>query len=111
MCTFWHDLALGESHELLADLFSLQWPLAHMMQGSGQADLPSAPVDLWIVFYQPCMPEDDGHSADTCDVEGGSFRMIPILDYEADDFSYLACFIMGSIHIIDRDGSGEMLGA
>ena len=42
-------------------------------RASGQADLPSAPVDLWIVFYQPCIPEDDGHSEDTYDMEGGSF--------------------------------------
>jgi len=35
--------------------------------------------------------------------------MIPILDYEVDDFSYVACFIEGSIHIIDGDGSGETL--
>jgi len=36
--------------------------------------------------------------------------MIPILDYEVNDFSYVACFVKGSIHIIDRDGSREMLG-
>jgi len=56
------------------------------------------------------MPEDDGHSADTCDVEGGPFRMIPILDYEVYDFGYVAHFIKGSVHIIDRDHSGELLG-
>ena len=36
--------------------------------------------------------------------------MIPILNHEVDDFSYVAHFVKGSIHIIDRDGSGEMLG-
>ena len=37
--------------------------------------------------------------------------MSPILDYEVNDFSYVTHFIKGSVHIIDRDGSGEMLGA
>ena len=57
------------------------------------------------------MPEDDGCSANACDMEGDPFRMISILDYEVNDFGYIACFIKGSIHIIDRDGSGETLGA
>jgi len=29
--------------------------------------------------------------------------MIPILDYEVDEFSDVACFMEGSIHIIDRE--------
>ena len=36
--------------------------------------------------------------------------MIPILNYEVDNFSDVACFIEGSIHIVDRDGLGELLG-
>jgi len=36
--------------------------------------------------------------------------MIPILDYEVNDFGDVACLIEGSIHIIDGDGSGETLG-
>jgi len=56
------------------------------------------------------MPKDDGFPTDICDVEGGPFQMIPILDYEVYDFSYVAHFVKGSVHIIDRDGSGETLG-
>jgi len=33
--------------------------------------------------------------------------MIPILDYEVNDFGDAACFVEGSIHIIDRDGLGR----
>ena len=62
------------------------------------------------MFYQPCVPKNDGHSADTCDVEGGPFQIIPILDNEVNDFSYVAHFIKGSVQVIDRDGSGETLG-
>ena len=57
------------------------------------------------------MPEDDGCSADPCDMEGGLFQMIPILDYEVNNFSYVAHFVKGSIHVIDRDGSRETLCA
>ena len=57
------------------------------------------------------MPEDDGHLANTCDMEDGPFQMIPILDYEVDNFSLVGCFIKGSVLIIDMDGSGETLGA
>ena len=37
--------------------------------------------------------------------------MISILDYKISDFSDVVSFIEGSIHVIDRDGSGERLGA
>ena len=36
--------------------------------------------------------------------------MIPILVYQIYDFSYIAHFIKGSVHIIERGGSGKMLG-
>ena len=32
--------------------------------------------------------------------------MIPILDYEVNDFGDVVCFVEGPIHIIDRDGPG-----
>ena len=38
----------------------------------GHRDLASAPFNLGVVFHKPCVAEDDGHSADTGDVEGGS---------------------------------------
>ena len=53
--------------------------------------------------------QDDSHLANTCDREGGPFLMMPIFGYEVDDFSYVACWIQGSIHIIDGEGSGETL--
>jgi len=37
--------------------------------------------------------------------------VIPILDYEIDDFSDVAGFIEGPIHVVDGDGSGETPGA
>jgi len=36
--------------------------------------------------------------------------MIPILDYEVNNFSYVASFIKGSVHVKYRDGCGETLG-
>ena len=63
------------------------------------------------MFYEPHFTEDDGCSANFHDMEGGSFRVTSVLDYEVNNFSDVADFIKGSIHIIDRDGSGEALGA
>ena len=56
------------------------------------------------------MPEDDGCSSDSCDMEGGLFQVTSILDHEINDFSDVASFIKGSIHIIDRKGSGGGAG-
>jgi len=61
------------------------------------------------MFYKPGVSEDDGHPANACDMEGGSFRVISILDYEVDDFSDVASIIEGPIYIVDRDGSRETL--
>ena len=57
------------------------------------------------------MSKDNGGSANTRDVEGGSFRMVPMVDHEVDDFCDVASIIEGPIHIVDRDGSRETLGA
>ena len=76
----------------------------------GHIDLPGTPVDLWVVFHESCIPKDDGHLADSHDIEGSSFQVTSILDHEINNFSDIASF-MGSIHIIDRDDSGEALGA
>jgi len=62
------------------------------------------------MFYKPGVSEDDGHSANAHDMEGGSFQVISILDYEVDDFSDVASIIEGPIYIVDRDGSREKLG-
>jgi len=77
-------------NQLICQVCSGLWPAWH--RASGQTDLPSAPVDLWIVFYQPHVSKDDGHSANTCEMAVGHFWMIPILHYEVDDFIYVACF-------------------
>ena len=69
-------------------------------------DLPSAPVVLRVVFYKPHMPKDAGRLANTSEM-----WMTFILDYKIDDFSNVAGFVKGSIHIIDRDGSRATLGA
>jgi len=63
------------------------------------------------MFYEPGVSEDDGHSANACDMEGGSFQVISILDQEVDDFGDVASIIEGPIYIVDRNGSREMLGA
>jgi len=62
------------------------------------------------MFYKPGVSKDDGCSANAHDMEGGSFRVISILDYEVDNFSDVASIIEGSIYIVDRDGSREALG-
>ena len=56
------------------------------------------------------MSKDNCCSANTCDMEGGSFQMVPILDHEVNDFSDVASIVEGPIHIVDRDGLREMLG-
>jgi len=62
------------------------------------------------MFYKPGVSKDDGHSANAHDMEGGSFRVIYVLDHEVDDFSDVASIIEGPIYIVDRDGSKETLG-
>ena len=37
--------------------------------------------------------------------------MVPIVDHEVDDFGDVPSIIEGPIHIVDRDGSMETLGA
>jgi len=36
-------------------------------------------------------------------------EMVPIVDHEVDDFCDVACIVECPIHIVDRDGSREML--
>ena len=62
------------------------------------------------MLYKPHVSEDNGCSANTCNMEGGSFRVVPIVDHEVDDFSDVASIIDGPIHIVDRDGLRETLG-
>jgi len=78
---------------------------------SGHTDLSGAPVDLQVVFHKPSMPKDNGHSANTSDMEGGLLQITSILDYMINNFNDVAGLIESSIHIVDRDGSGETLGA
>ena len=62
------------------------------------------------MLYKTSVSDNDGHSSNTCDMEGSSFWMMPILDHEVHDFSDVAGIVEGPIHVVDRDGSGEMLG-
>src|SRR5882724_4790524 len=73
-------------------------------------DLSSGPVYLGVMFYKPGVSKDDGRSANACDMEGGLFRVISILDHEVDDFGDVASIIEDLIYILDRDGSRETLG-
>src|SRR5882672_2702370 len=77
---------------------------------SGHTDLPGGPVYLWIMLYKPHVSKDDDHSANTHDMEGGSFQMIPVLDHEVHDFGDVTSIVEGPIHVVDRDGSREILG-
>jgi len=63
------------------------------------------------MFYKPGVSEDDGHSANAHDMEGGSFRVISILDHEVNDFGDVASIIEGPIYVVDRDCLRETLGA
>jgi len=56
------------------------------------------------------MPEEDSHSANACDMEGGTFQVTFILDYKINNFSDIASLIKVSDYVIDRDGSGKGLG-
>ena len=62
------------------------------------------------MLYKPGVSEDNGGSTNTHDMEGGSFRMVPMVDHEVDDFCDVASIIEGPIHVVDRDGLGETLG-
>ena len=62
------------------------------------------------LFHMPHIHEDDGHSANTSDMKGGVFWLTFILDYKINDFGDVAGFVKGSVHVIDRNGSGELLG-
>ena len=55
------------------------------------------PVYVWVVLYKPGVSEDNGGSTNTRDVEGGSFRMVPVVDHEVDDFCDVASIIEGPI--------------
>jgi len=37
--------------------------------------------------------------------------MVPIVDNEVDNFGDVPSIVEGPIHVVDRDGSREMLGA
>jgi len=39
-------------------------------------------------------------------MEGGSLAVVLIVDYQTDSLCDIAGFIVGSIHIVDWDGSG-----
>ena len=76
----------------------------------GHGDLSSVPVNLGVV-YKPCVAEDDSHPANTSNMESGSFQVTLVLDDEVHELSNVTSFMGSSIYIIDRDGSGEVLGA
>jgi len=70
-------------------------------------------VWVWVALPTPGgipmlflhLPEDDGCLADTSDIEGGSFQITSILDYQIDDFSDVATSLR--VHPCYRqDGSG-----
>jgi len=65
-----HALKLKPTYELLHDCV-FQLLLSRVMHCPIMPS--SALVDIWVVFHKPCMSEDDGCLADTCDMEGGSF--------------------------------------
>jgi len=69
------------------------------------------PVDLRVVLHEPCVAEEDSHLANTSAMEGGSLQVTLVLDDEVHNLSNVTGLIEGSIYIIDRNGSWEVLCA
>ena len=55
------------------------------------------------------MAKDDGCLADASKVKYGMFRVTFLFDYQIDNLCDISGLIKGSIHVVDRDGSGRML--
>ena len=56
------------------------------------------------------MPKYYGHSADTCDMEGGPFQLTLVLYDEVHNLVNVTGFVEGYIYVIDGNGLGEVLG-
>src|SRR3981189_43217 len=68
------------------------------------------PVDLGVVLAKPGKTEDHGLLAQRGDCKLGSLCMTIVAQHNIGDFGDGACFICGSINVVDRDGGGEATG-
>src|SRR3981189_751301 len=77
---------------------------------SRHPDLLRLPVDLGVVLAKPGKTEDHGLLAQRGDCELGSLCMAFVVQYDICDFGDGACFVRGSVDVVDGDGSGEAAG-
>src|SRR3981189_2722236 len=77
---------------------------------SGHPNLFRLPVDLGVVLAKPGKTEDHALLAQRGDCKLGSLCMPFVAQYDICDFGDGACFICGSIDVVDRYGRGEATG-
>src|SRR3981189_330392 len=77
---------------------------------SRHPNLLRLPVDLGVVLAKPGESEDHGLLAQRGDCELGSLCMTIVAQHDIGDFGDGACFVCGSIDVVDRDGGGEATG-
>src|SRR3981189_3216008 len=77
---------------------------------SRHPNLLRLPVDLGVVLAKPGKTEDHGLLAQRGDYELGSLCMTIVAQHNIGDFGDGACFICGSIDVVDRYGRGEATG-
>lgn len=66
-------------------------------------DFVRLPVDFWIVFAQPGVPQDELHFPEFCDGELHALRVVLVVEYEIDHTTDSARFVCSSIDIIHRN--------
>ena len=82
-----------------------------MWGASGHFDFFFSPIDLWIMFLEPGMSKYQFLFAQTSDTEGCSFRMIFVLEDEADSFSNGTGLVRRPIYVYYRLESGRLASA
>jgi hypothetical protein len=68
-------------------------------------DFVCLPVDFGVVFMKPGQLEDDILLAEAGDCECCAFGVISVAKDSLPHFRNTACFIWGTLHIVDRDGA------
>ena len=90
------------------DARSFGLPSAHPKSWLGLLGLP---VNLRIVLFQPGLSKDDILSAQVSDGEHSMFHVPIYLENNIHNFLNRASLISASIHVVDQDGSLELLGS
>ena len=76
-------------------------------QTTGHLDFSGFPVDFWIMFTEPRVPESELLLSKVGDGKESPFRVRFAPEYEVNDLCYGSIFIRGAINIEDRDGFRE----